>query len=150
MLREKKDIIFTDNVCEGKDRNMYIASETRYDKMIYNKCGNSGLKLPAMSLGMWHNFGSVNDEENMKKMLFTACDNGINHFDLANNYGPEYGSAEANLGKLLKENFTAYRDELIISTKAGYDMWKGPYGDWGSRKYLLASLDQSLERLGLD
>ena len=93
MLREKKDIIFTDNVCEGKDRNMYIASETRYDKMIYNKCGNSGLKLPAMSLGMWHNFGSVNDEENMKKILFTAFDNGINHFDLANNYGPVYGSA---------------------------------------------------------
>lgn len=150
MLREKKDIIFTDNVCKGKDRNMYIASETRYDKMIYNKCGNSGLKLPAMSLGMWHNFGSVNDEENMKKILFTAFDNGINHFDLANNYGPVYGSAESNMGKLLKSDLMPYRNEMIISSKAGYDMWKGPYGDGGSKKYLIASLDQSLKRLGLD
>ena len=129
---------------------MYQAKETRYDKMVYNRCGNSGLKLPEVSLGFWHNFGDTGVYENMRQMVFTAFDNGITHFDLANNYGPEYGSAEANLGKLLKENFIAYRDELIISTKAGYDMWKGPYGDWGSRKYLLASLDQSLERLGLE
>lgn len=129
---------------------MYQAKETRYDKMVYNRCGNSGLKLPEVSLGFWHNFGDTGVYENMRQMVFTAFDNGITHFDLANNYGPAYGSAEANLGKLLKENFTAYRDELIISTKAGYDMWKGPYGNWGSRKYLLASLDQSLERLGLE
>ena len=129
---------------------MYQAKETRYDKMVYNRCGNSGLKLPEVSLGFWHNFGDTGVYENMRQMVFTAFDNGITHFDLANNYGPEYGSAEANLGKLLKENFTAYRDELIISTKAGYDMWKGPYGDWGSRKYLLASLDQSLKRMGLE
>lgn len=129
---------------------MYQAKETRYDKMVYNRCGNSGLKLPEVSLGFWHNFGDTGVYENMRQMVFTAFDNGITHFDLANNYGPEYGSAEANLGKLLKENFASYRDELIISTKAGYDMWKGPYGDWGSRKYLLASLDQSLERLGLE
>ena len=118
--------------------------------MVYNRCGNSGLKLPEVSLGFWHNFGDTGVYENMRQMVFTAFDNGITHFDLANNYGPEYGSAEANVGKLLKENFRPYRDELIISTKAGYDMWKGPYGDWGSRKYLLASLDQSLQRLGLD
>ncbi len=118
--------------------------------MVYNRCGNSGLKLPEVSLGFWHNFGDTGLYENMRQMVFTAFDNGITHFDLANNYGPEYGSAEINVGKLLKENFRPYRDELIISTKAGYDMWKGPYGDWGSRKYLLASLDQSLERLGLD
>ena len=129
---------------------MYQAKETRYDKMVYNRCGNSGLKLPEVSLGFWHNFGDTGVYENMRQMVFTAFDNGITHFDLANNYGPEYGSAEANVGKLLKENFRPYRDELIISTKAGYDMWKGPYGDWGSRKYLLASLDQSLQRLGLD
>ena len=118
---------------------MYQAKETRYDKMVYNRCGNSGLKLPEVSLGFWHNFGDTGVYENMRQMVFTAFDNGITHFDLANNYGPEYGSAEANVGKLLKENFRPYRDELIISTKAGYDMWKGPYGDWGSRKYLLAS-----------
>lgn len=129
---------------------MYQAKETRYDKMVYNRCGNSGLKLPEVSLGFWHNFGDTGVYENMRQMVFTAFENGITHFDLANNYGPEYGSAEANVGKLLKENFRPYRDELIISTKAGYDMWKGPYGDWGSRKYLLASLDQSLQRLGLD
>lgn len=129
---------------------MYQAKDTRYDHMIYNRCGNSGLKLPEVSLGFWHNFGDTGVYENMRKMVFTAFDNGITHFDLANNYGPEYGSAESNLGKLLKENFTAYRDELIISTKAGYDMWQGPYGNWGSRKYLLASLDQSLQRMGLD
>ena len=129
---------------------MYQANEKRYETIPYHRCGDSGLLLPAVSLGFWHNFGDTACYENMKKLCFTAFDHGITHFDLANNYGPEYGSAEANLGKLLKENFTAYRDELIISTKAGYDMWKGPYGDWGSRKYLLASLDQSLERLGLE
>lgn len=129
---------------------MYIAKEERYEKMIYNRCGKSGLKLPAFSLGMWHNFGSVNNLENMKKILFTAFDNGITHFDLANNYGPVYGSAESSMGRILKSDLMPYRDEMIISTKAGYDMWKGPYGDGGSRKYLTASLDQSLQRLGLD
>ncbi|NCB94293.1 MAG: L-glyceraldehyde 3-phosphate reductase [Clostridia bacterium] len=129
---------------------MYKASENRYDSMKYNRCGKSGLKLPAVSLGFWHNFGDTAVYENMKKLCFTAFDNGITHFDLANNYGPEPGSAEKNVGLILKENFTSYRDELIISTKAGYDMWKGPYGDWGSRKYLLASLDQSLVRMGLE
>lgn len=129
---------------------MYVASEARYDKMIYNKCGNSGLRLPALSLGMWHNFGSVNDMENMKKILFTAFDNGITHFDLANNYGPVYGSAEENMGRILKSDLMPYRNEMVISSKAGYDMWKGPYGDGGSRKYLISSLDQSLQKLGLD
>lgn len=129
---------------------MYIAKEDRYEKMIYNRCGKSGLQLPALSLGMWHNFGSVNDVENMKKILFTAFDNGITHFDLANNYGPVYGSAEANMGRILKSDLMPYRNEMIISSKAGYDMWKGPYGDGGSRKYLIASLDESLKRLGLD
>lgn len=129
---------------------MYIAKEDRYEKMIYNRCGKSGLRLPAFSLGMWHNFGSVNNLENMKNILFTAFDNGITHFDLANNYGPVYGSAESSMGQILKSDLAPYRDEMIISTKAGYDMWKGPYGDGGSRKYLTASLDQSLKRLGLD
>ncbi|MDE5932020.1 MAG: L-glyceraldehyde 3-phosphate reductase [Lachnospiraceae bacterium] len=129
---------------------MYIANENRYEKMIYNRCGRSGLKLPAFSLGMWHNFGSVNNLENMKKILFTAFDNGITHFDLANNYGPVYGSAESSMGQILKSDLMPYRDEMVISTKAGYDMWKGPYGDGGSRKYLTASLDQSLKRLGLE
>ena len=129
---------------------MYTAKENRYDKMIYNHCGKSGLKLPALSLGMWHNFGSVNDVENMKKILFTAFDNGITHFDLANNYGPVYGSAEANMGRILKSDLMPYRNEMIISSKAGYDMWKGPYGNGGSRKYLIASLDESLKRMGLD
>lgn len=129
---------------------MYIANENRYEKMIYNRCGNSGLKLPALSLGMWHNFGSVNEMENMKKILFTAFDNGITHFDLANNYGPVYGSAEENMGRILKSDLMPYRNEMIISSKAGYDMWKGPYGDGGSRKYLVASLDQSLKKLGLE
>ena len=129
---------------------MYISNENRYDKMIYNRCGKSGLKLPALSLGMWHNFGSVNNLENMKKILFTAFDNGITHFDLANSYGPVYGSAESSMGQILKSDLMPYRDEMIISTKAGYDMWKGPYGDGGSKKYLIASLDQSLKRMGLD
>lgn len=129
---------------------MYNASEKRYENMIYNRCGNSGLKLPAVSLGLWHNFGDTSSYETMKQICFTAFDNGITHFDLANNYGPEPGSAEKNFGRILKEDLGQYRDELIISTKAGYDMWPGPYGNWGSRKYLLASLDQSLERMGLE
>ena len=129
---------------------MYQAANDRYEKMAYVRCGKSGLKLPAISLGLWHNFGDTGVYENMKEILFTAFDNGITHFDLANNYGPQPGSAEENFGKILREEFSAYRDELIISTKAGYDMWPGPYGNWGSRKYLIASLDQSLKRLGLD
>ncbi len=130
---------------------MYQAEKTRYDSgMIYNRCGRSGLLLPAFSLGMWHNFGSVDSMENMKKILFTAFDNGITHFDLANNYGPVYGSAEENMGRILRSDLLPYRDELVISTKAGYDMWQGPYGNWGSKKYLTASLDQSLKRMGLD
>lgn len=128
----------------------YTANEGRYEKMVYSRVGKSGLKLPMLSLGLWHNFGSNGDYENMKAMCFTAFDQGITHFDLANNYGPEPGAAESNLGKILKEEMSAYRDEMIISTKAGYDMWKGPYGDGGSRKYLLASLDQSLKRMGLE
>ena len=129
---------------------MYTADEKRYDTMRYNRCGRSGLKLPVVSLGLWHNFGDFSSYDNMKQMCFTAFDHGITHFDLANNYGPEYGSAEKHFGLILKEHLSAYRDELIISSKAGYDMWKGPYGNWGSRKYLIASLDQSLKRMGLD
>ena len=130
---------------------MYQAEKTRYDSgMVYNRCGRSGLLLPAFSLGMWHNFGSVDSMENMKKILFTAFDNGITHFDLANNYGPVYGSAEENMGRILRSDLLPYRDELVISTKAGYDMWQGPYGNWGSKKYLTASLDQSLKRMGLE
>ena len=129
---------------------MYEPNSERYLTMTYNRCGKSGLKLPAVSLGLWHNFGDTADYENMKALVFTAFDNGITHFDLANNYGPAPGSAERNFGKILKEELSSCRDELIISTKAGYDMWEGPYGNWGSRKYLLASLDQSLKRLGLD
>ncbi len=128
----------------------YTPSEKRYDNMQYNRCGNSGLKLPAVSLGLWHNFGDTGNFDNMVAMCTTAFDNGITHFDLANNYGPEPGSAETNFGKILKQAFAGYRDELIISTKAGYDMWPGPYGNWGSKKYLTASLDQSLMRMGLD
>lgn len=130
---------------------MYTSSEKRYDTMVYNRCGNSGLKLPAVSLGFWHNFGDNCLYSNMKDLCFTAFDNGITHFDLANNYGPEPGSAEKNFGKILNQEMKAYRDEMIISTKAGYEMWQGPYGCRnGSRKYLLASLDQSLQRMGLD
>lgn len=129
---------------------MYQASNERYQTMKYNKCGNSGLKLPGVSLGLWHNYGENASTENMKDMIFTAFDNGITHFDLANNYGPEPGRAEINFGRILKEDLSAYRDEMLISTKAGYLMWDGPYGDWGSRKYLLASLDQSLKRMGLE
>lgn len=128
---------------------MYIASENRYDTMPYKRLGTSGLKLPAVSLGLWHNFGNTGRFDNMQAMCFTAFDNGITHFDLANNYGPPEGTAEINFGRILKEDLGVYRDELIISTKAGYWMWPGPYGDWGSRKYILASLDQSLKRMGL-
>lgn len=129
----------------------YIASKARYDSIKYNKCGESGLKLPAVSLGLWHNFGANDNFENMRQMCFTAFDNGITHFDIANNYGrPANGSAEENFGRILREDMSAYRDEMVISTKAGYQMWDGPYGDFGSRKYLLSSLDASLKRLGLD
>ena len=129
---------------------MYKASEERYNTMKYYNTGKSGLKLPGVSLGLWHNFGDTSSYQNMKEMCVTAFDNGITHFDLANNYGQEPGSAEINFGRILKENFRPYRDEMVISTKAGYEMWDGPYGNWGSRKYLLASLDQSLKRMGLE
>ena len=129
---------------------MYVAKDSRYDKMPYNHSGASGLKLPAVSLGLWHNFGTHDNFENMKQMCFTAFDNGITHFDLANNYGPKPGSAEENFGRIINSDLKSYRDELIVSTKAGYEMWPGPYGDFGSRKSLLASLDQSLMRLGMD
>ena len=129
---------------------MYLAENERYGKMKYNRCGESGLRLPAVSLGLWHNFGETAALENMKELLFTAFDNGITHFDLANNYGPPAGSAETNFGRILRENFQSYRDEMIISSKAGYTMWDGPYGDGGSRKYLIASIDQSLTRMGLE
>lgn len=129
---------------------MYIADNKRYETMKYNHCGQSGLKLPAVSLGLWHNFGSNASFDNMQAMCYTAFDKGITHFDLANNYGPVYGAAEENFGRILAKGLGIYRDELVISTKAGYDMWPGPYGDGGSRKYLVASLDQSLKRMGLD
>ncbi len=129
---------------------MYIPEKNRYENAEFRKCGESGLKLPAVSLGLWHNFGDNGDFDNMCKMCFAAFDNGITHFDIANNYGPQPGSAESNFGKILKEHMMAYRDEMIVSTKAGYTMWDGPYGDFGSRKYLVASLDASLKRLGLD
>ena len=129
---------------------MYHANESRYETMKYHRCGDSGLMLPEVSLGFWHNFGDTGVYENMRQMCFTAFDHGITHFDLANNYGPQPGSAEENLGKILREELSSYRDELIISSKAGFDMWPGPYGNWGSRKYLIASLDQSLKRMGLD
>ena len=129
---------------------MYIADEKRYEKMKYSRCGNSGLMLPQVSLGLWHNFGSNGNFDNMTEMCYTAFDNGITHFDLANNYGPVAGAAEENFGRILKRGLDAYRDEIIISTKAGYGMWQGPYGDGGSKKYLVASLNQSLKRMGLD
>ena len=128
----------------------YVAAADRYDRMIYNRCGRSGLKLPAVSLGLWHNFGHDRPLDTSRAIVRRAFDLGVTHFDLANNYGPPYGSAEENFGRLMQEDLRPYRDELVISTKAGYDMWPGPYGEWGSRKYLLASLDQSLQRLGLD
>lgn len=129
---------------------MYLANSSRYRTMLYNRLGKSGLKLPAISLGLWHNFGDVDNISNMKDLIINAFDMGITHFDLANNYGPPPGSAEKNFGRILREELMPYRDELIISTKAGYTMWEGPYGDFGSRKYILASLDQSLKRMGLD
>lgn len=128
----------------------YKPSENRYNKMQYRRCGKSGIRLPLLSLGLWHNFGDNDDFENSRTILRTAFDNGITHFDLANNYGPPYGTAEKNFGKIFDLDFKKYRDELIISTKAGWDMWPGPYGNFGSRKYLIASLDQSLQRMGLD
>lgn len=128
----------------------YLPSDTRYDAMRYNRCGRSGLSLPAISLGLWHNFGDVDVLENSRAMVRRAFDLGITHFDLANNYGPPPGSAEENFGRILRDDLRSYRDELIISTKAGYLMWPGPYGEWGSRKYLIASLDQSLRRMGLE
>jgi L-glyceraldehyde 3-phosphate reductase len=128
----------------------YLPNEKRYNSMRYNRCGRSGLKLPAVSLGLWHNFGSVDQYENARAMIWRAFDLGITHFDLANNYGPAAGSAEETFGQVLKKDLAGCRDELVISTKAGYYMWPGPYGDWGSRKYLLASLDQSLKRLGVE
>jgi L-glyceraldehyde 3-phosphate reductase len=129
---------------------MYQALENRYEKMIFAKCGNSGIKLPLVSLGLWQNFGSADNFDNQKKLLFRAFDLGITHFDLANNYGPVYGSAEDNFGRIMQSDLAAYRDELFISTKAGYDMWPGPYGNWGSRKYLISSLNASLKRMKLD
>ena len=128
----------------------YQPDEKRYEKMNYRRCGNSGIKLPLISLGLWHNFGKIDDYENCRNILHTAFDEGITHFDLANNYGPPPGASEETFGKIFKQDFKNYRDELIISSKAGYLMWDGPYGDWGSKKYLVASLDQSLKRMGLD
>ena len=129
---------------------MYLAKEDRYEHMNYFRCGNSGLKLPAVSLGLWHNFGSKDNYDNMKQLVFTAFDNGITHFDLANNYGPVYGSAEENFGRIMESEMRPYRNQMVISTKAGYDMWPGPYGDGGSRKYLISSLDESLKRMKVD
>lgn len=129
---------------------MYRADSSRYETMIYNRCGRSGLRLPAISLGLWHNFGSCDSYDNMRSIVECAFDLGVTHFDLANNYGPYPGAAEENFGKIMRDELSAYRDEMIVSTKAGYYMWPGPYGDWGSRKYLLSSLDQSLRRMGLD
>lgn len=129
---------------------MYLPNNQRYQAMEYRRCGNSGLKLPALSLGLWHNFGHIDVLENARNVLRVAFDSGITHFDLANNYGPPAGSAEENFGRIFKDNFVPYRDELVISTKAGWGMWPGPYGDWGSKKYLVASLDQSLKRMGLE
>jgi L-glyceraldehyde 3-phosphate reductase len=128
----------------------YLASPNRYKNMTYRRCGHSGIKLPAVSLGLWHNFGGVDVMENFRSILHLAFDSGITHLDLANNYGPPSGSAEENFGRILKDDFGSYRDELIISSKAGYTMWDGPYGDWGSKKYLVSSLDQSLKRMGLE
>lgn len=128
----------------------YQPDENRYEKINYRRCGNSGIQLPSISLGLWHNFGQIDDYENCRNILHTAFDNGITHFDLANNYGPPPGAAEITFGKIFKQDFKSLRDELIISSKAGYQMWDGPYGDWGSKKYLVASLDQSLKRMGLD
>ena len=129
---------------------LYTAKTNRYQEMQYRRCGNSGIQLPAISLGLWHNFGDVDDLENSRNIIRFAFDSGITHFDLANNYGPPPGSAETNFGKIIKQDLATHRDEMIISSKAGYNMWDGPYGDWGSKKYLVASLDQSLQRMGLN
>ena len=128
----------------------YVAADDRYQSTTYRRCGRSGVQLPLISLGLWHNFGDDRSIDTQRAILRRAFDLGVTHFDLANNYGPPYGSAETNFGRIMREDFAPYRDELFISTKAGYDMWPGPYGEWGSRKYLLASLDQSLSRMGLD
>ncbi len=138
------------NINDKSGSNIYTPNSDRYQKMIYNRSGNSGVLLPAISLGLWHNFGFIDDIQNGTDILKTAFDLGITHFDLANNYGPPYGSAETNFGTIFKQNFKSHRDELFIATKAGYDMWPGPYGNGGSRKYLISSLDQSLKRMGLD
>jgi len=135
---------------DAYDPGHYVAEENRYEEMVYRRCGRSGLLLPAISLGLWHNFGHIDDLENGRKMLRRSFDLGITHFDLANNYGPPFGAAEENFGRLYQQDWKRYRDELIISTKAGWDMWPGPYGNLGSRKYLLSSLDQSLKRMGVD
>jgi|SRR5687768_16782592 len=137
------------NLSEQTSTDIYVADESRYDKMLYRRCGRSGILLPVISMGLWHNFGHTDDIENSRKIIKTCFDHGITHFDLANNYGPPYGAAEENFGKILRQDFSGYRDELVISTKAGWDMWPGPYGDGGSRKYLLSSLDQSLKRMGI-
>ena len=138
------------NINDKSDIENYMPSQKRYNHMTYNRCGKSGVLLPSISLGLWHNFGFVDDIENARSILRCAFDLGITHFDLANNYGPPYGSAEENFGTIFKKDFKAHRDELFISTKAGYDMWPGPYGNWGSRKYLISSLDQSLKRMKLN
>lgn len=135
---------------QDRMQETYVPHSQRYDQIDYRRCGRSGLKLPAISLGLWHNFGGYDSFQNARSIVHRAFDLGVTHFDLANNYGPPYGSAEESFGRMLKHDLRPYRDELIISTKAGYDMWPGPYGDWGSRKYLTASLDQSLQRLGLE
>ena len=132
------------------DPKHYVAAEDRYDRMVYRRCGRSGIQLPVLSIGLWHNFGHTDNLETARHILRTSFDHGITHFDLANNYGPPFGSAEENFGRLFREDWKPYRDELILSTKAGWDMWPGPYGNFGSRKYLIASLDQSLKRMGVD
>lgn len=138
------------NINDKYAPGLYRAADTRYDHMTYRRCGRSGLKLPALSIGLWHNFGHTDNLETARHILRTAFDQGITHFDLANNYGPPYGAAEENFGRIFRQDFAPYRDELILSTKAGWDMWPGPYGNLGSRKYLIASLDQSLRRMGVD
>lgn len=143
-------IIFKNDIIQNFQAMNYTANSKRYDTMQYNRCGNSGLLIPLISLGLWHNFGGVDIYENSKKMIFKAFDLGITHFDLANNYGPPPGSAEETFGKIIRTELKSYRDEMIISSKAGYNMWAGPYGEWGSRKYMISSCDQSLKRLGLD
>ena len=147
VAREPEQVV---DILQLRDAMTYVAAENRYEQMPYRRTGRSGLQLPAISLGLWHNFGDTQPLETQRAVLRRAFDLGVTHFDLANNYGPPFGSAERNFGRILREDLAPYRDELIISTKAGYDMWPGPYGEWGSRKYLLASLDQSLQRMGLD